>query len=224
MSPAPQNDTPDLKTLAAAAAVNQDASTTQQDVNREGHYGRFRTRRSSTPPPKGTDNTYGRYREFAIALRAAMNEAKVSASDLARIVWGSTTDKRGYSVARNRDRIGHYLSGTSYPEPENLQKIADALDVPVDDLASTRPPPVERPRRSLASNTVSTGELILTSLPAQPTKTRLQVDRVLHWEIAEQIHRILKKAEIKEPTEDREINPHVGEVVAGTDIENNGTK
>jgi transcriptional regulator with XRE-family HTH domain len=71
----------------------------------------------------------------------------LSASEVARRVWGSTKDKRGYDVARNRDRIGHYLAGTSYPEPENLQLLADALGLPIEDLAIDPADPDRRDQR-----------------------------------------------------------------------------
>jgi transcriptional regulator with XRE-family HTH domain len=62
----------------------------------------------------------------------------LNASQLARRVWGTVQDKRGYAVARNRDRIGHYLRGTSYPDPANLIRLAAALGVP----AATLVPPI----------------------------------------------------------------------------------
>lgn len=73
-----------------------------------------------------------------------MLERRISASDLARGVWGTMTDPRGYEVARNRDRIGHYLSGKSYPAMENLKKIAKVLGVDVEVLEKFQPAPVVR--------------------------------------------------------------------------------
>lgn len=90
-------------------------------------------------------HNYGRskansaYQAFADKLKAAMTKNKLSASEVARRVWGTTKDSRGYTVARNRDRIGHYLSGASYPEEDNLVKLAGAIGVSVEDLRSERP-------------------------------------------------------------------------------------
>jgi transcriptional regulator with XRE-family HTH domain len=87
-----------------------------------------------------------KYGFFAKTLRACMQQAGFNNSDLARRVWGTTTDSRGYPVARGRDRIGEYLSGDSYPKPENLWKLAGALGVSLTYLAfefldfSTEPP------------------------------------------------------------------------------------
>ena len=80
------------------------------------------------------------YRKFAIALRDAMAAKGLTASEVARRIWGQTKDRRGYQVARNRDRIGNYLAATSYPKAEILQKLADALEIPVTALRSDAAP------------------------------------------------------------------------------------
>jgi transcriptional regulator with XRE-family HTH domain len=67
---------------------------------------------------------------FAAALKAAMARQGLNASQLAARIWGTIKDKRGYAVARGRDRIGHYLRGTSHPDPANLIRLAAALGVP----------------------------------------------------------------------------------------------
>lgn len=69
---------------------------------------------------------------FAARLRQGMNGR--NNSDLAREVWGTIKDVRGYNVAKNRDRIAAYLNGSAYPEPENLAKIADVLGIPIEEL------------------------------------------------------------------------------------------
>ena len=96
-------------------------------------------------PHKAKDTGRAELQAFADALDALMKRAGVKPADLARMVWGTTVDSRGYTVSRNRDRIRSYLSAQSYPEPENLQKLAEALGMPVEELASTRPPAPERP-------------------------------------------------------------------------------
>jgi len=59
-------------------------------------------------------------------------------SDLARAVWGETTDTKGYKVAKNRDRISVYLHGAGFPKPSTLHKIAEVLGVAKDELAPER--------------------------------------------------------------------------------------
>lgn len=105
-----------------------------------------------------------------------MARNNLSASEVARRVWGTMKDSRGYEVARNRDRIGHYLSGTSYPEQANLEALAQAVGLSVEDLQIERPetgPPL-RPR-------TANENVVMTPLPVQPAEWRVkvQIDRVI---------------------------------------------
>jgi hypothetical protein len=74
------------------------------------------------------------HKEFAAWLAAQMAARGFNHSDLARAIWGTIKDTRGYDVARNRDRIGAYLSGTSYPELSTLYAMAQAFSVFPDDI------------------------------------------------------------------------------------------
>jgi transcriptional regulator with XRE-family HTH domain len=103
------------------------------------------------PSSKSVEKAEAPTDTFADTLRALMLKQRISASDLARSVWGTTTDKRGYEVARNRDRIGHYLSGASYPGKENLAKIAKALSVKLEVLEKAQPAPVVRTAEAKAA-------------------------------------------------------------------------
>jgi transcriptional regulator with XRE-family HTH domain len=81
---------------------------------------------------------------FANTLRTLMLDRRISASDLARAVWGTRKDHRGYDVAKGRDRIGHYLSGNSFPNQDTLAKLAKALHVNVGVLEKVQPTPAVR--------------------------------------------------------------------------------
>ena len=52
-------------------------------------------------------------RKTALAerLQRIMTEKGLSQSGLARGLWGTTKDERGYTVARNRQVVGKYLRG-----------------------------------------------------------------------------------------------------------------
>ena len=63
----------------------------------------------------------------------------MNASDLARAIWGTTQDYRGYTVAKNRDRALLYIRGQVCPSPENLVLIAQALGFEPDELSIERP-------------------------------------------------------------------------------------
>jgi hypothetical protein len=145
---------------------------------------------------------------FAKALGEAMRRANLSPSDVARLVWGTMTDKRGYEVARNRDRIGHYLKGVSFPEPENLQRLADAVGSSVEELTAS---PVGG---ETASGNLSglprrppgyvPGQLLHFDLVTPRRKMRLQVDRYIdlkHYDKIVELIRILAE----EPSDLEEV-------------------
>lgn len=72
---------------------------------------------------------------FGRRLQQLLDQKGMNYSDLARQVWGKTTTKSGYEVAKNRDRISVYISGKAFPDPRNLKKIADTLGIEVSELA-----------------------------------------------------------------------------------------
>lgn len=82
------------------------------------------------PPAAGASGVQRlEMQEFARKLHDLRTQKGMSQSDLARAIWGETTDTKGNPVAKNRDRISQYEKGRSYPEPHNLKALADALGV-----------------------------------------------------------------------------------------------
>ena len=75
------------------------------------------------------------HKAFAEWLAAQMAARRLNHSDLARVIWGTVPDTRGYDVAKNRDRIGAYLRGSSYPSLDTKYALAEAFDVGwIDDI------------------------------------------------------------------------------------------
>jgi hypothetical protein len=74
------------------------------------------------------------HKAFAEWLAAQMAARGFNRSDLARLIWGTVPDTRGYDVAKNRDRIGVYLSGAGYPSLDTKYKLAEVFDVFPDDI------------------------------------------------------------------------------------------
>lgn len=72
---------------------------------------------------------------FPKNLKKLRQDRGWSQSDLAREIWGTTKDGRGYDVARNRDRISVYEKGTSVPTEDHLREIATVLGVSPQELA-----------------------------------------------------------------------------------------
>ena len=81
---------------------------------------------------------------FSANLRQAMLDLNVNNAWLARALWGTRTDSRGYEVPRNRDRIGQYLKGTSLPNDANMRRMAEILKCDYEWLA----PPERRKAES----------------------------------------------------------------------------
>jgi len=178
------------KVLAESTEMRPQIDQTPQNVGQEAQ--------DVPSSPRQTQQTFGdtrlkprpEYKPFADALREAMTKGNLSASEVARRVWGITKDRRGYDVARNRDRIGHYLAGTSYPEPENLKELANAVGLTVEDLAIDRPEPAAGTRSPR-----QTTDMHITFLADRPDKARVQLDRVLDWGTALKIIEMIKADE-----------------------------
>lgn len=147
----------------------------------------------------------------------------MNASEVARRVWGTTVDSRGRTVARNRDRIGHYLAGTSYPEPDNLEALAKAVDVSVEALsierAASTPAPRARNHRPPVGNVLSVTRV--PNPPDQPRFARLQVDLILEEGVAQEFSKMLAQAEATHTLPIDQSYPN-GTVINGGKDDSNG--
>lgn len=128
--------------------------------------------------------------QFARRLHDALTAKGMSQSDLAREIWGSTQDTRGYTVAKNRDRIGSYLRGESVPEPQNLARMAEALGTTPEDLA---------PDIAAATVDRENPELAFTMVAGHPDKVHLQVNKLVDLTTATQVITLLTKAANSDP-------------------------
>jgi transcriptional regulator with XRE-family HTH domain len=86
--------------------------------------------------------------EFAERLTRIMSERHISQSDLARMMWGTMMDERGYEVARNRQVLGKYIAGTVNPRLATKRRMAEVLDVPLSEL-DPNSDPLARPGSGL---------------------------------------------------------------------------
>lgn len=71
---------------------------------------------------------------FPERLARLMEDNNVTKSDLARLMWGTIVDERGYDVPKNRQSIGKYLAGKATPTHKTIRLMADALKVNVGEL------------------------------------------------------------------------------------------
>lgn len=118
---------------------------------------------------------------FARRLHDALLEKGMSQSDLARAVWGTTEDPRGFEVAKNRDRVSQYLKGRSLPDRENAQKIASVLGIEVDDLVPPRGSSIDDEKP----------EVSMKALAGHSDKVRLTVNKTISFGLAAQIIALL---------------------------------
>lgn len=112
----------------------------------------------------------------------------LSQSDLARKVWGTTENKQGHTVARNRDRISQYLAGNNFPDPKNLKKIADALGCTPEELA---------PDAAAAAIDRENPEIAMTAIAGHTDKVHLQVNRLVSMATAVKVINLLTEEEKK---------------------------
>lgn len=123
---------------------------------------------------------------FARRLHELMVAKGLSQSELARSIWGKTTDSRGYDVAANRDRISSYLKGRSVPEPANMAKLAKELGVTVAELA---------PDATAAAVDRANPAVSMTMIAGHADKTHLQVNQLVRLEVAVKIIALLSEDE-----------------------------
>jgi len=129
----------------------------------------------ATPPPALMTLDQSREEQLKIfgeKIHAAMLRKQMNVSDLARAIWGTVTDYRGFVVAKNRDRAGFYVQGKSYPNEENLKKLAHALDLDVEELR------VEKPA-FIVHKKAENPNMKLTVMASEPNKALLEINLLL---------------------------------------------
>jgi transcriptional regulator with XRE-family HTH domain len=141
-------------------------------------------------PPSAAEAVAGRtptvqvgMEQFANRLHDLRTVKGWSQSELARQIWGEQTDKRtGRKSAKNRDRISCYEAGTSFPDPHNLSKLANALDVTPEALA---------PDLTGATVERQNPELALVSVAGHSDKVMLRINKLVPLGTATQIMALL---------------------------------
>lgn len=71
---------------------------------------------------------------FSDLLQRLLDERGMTRADLAKLVWGTIVDERGYTVAKNRQALSKYIAGKASPSRQTRLRIAEALGVPYTDL------------------------------------------------------------------------------------------
>lgn len=120
---------------------------------------------------------------FARRLHHRIHDLGISQSDLARKIWGSATDARGYNVAKNRDRISDYLKGV-VPDRQNLILLAKALDMPPEELF---------PEAMTSKMDRKNPPFELSMIPDDPSRALLLVNMVVPVALGADVIKLLSK-------------------------------
>ena len=115
---------------------------------------------------------------FAERLQRHLTDQNLTQSELARRLWGTMTDERGYEVAKNRQLLGKYLKGTIEPRIGTKRAIAKALDVPLAELAPESDPLV-RPGSGIRMEEVDQTHSLLEVNLVVPKGTAVEVMKIL---------------------------------------------
>jgi transcriptional regulator with XRE-family HTH domain len=136
-------------------------------------------------PPTGgrTPTQKHQMATFARKLHEIMTQKDMSGADLARRVFGEKVNKKtGYTEADGRDRISSYLHGKVFPEARTIRKIAEALNVPMEELApDATAAAVDREHLAFSMNTAV----------GHPGMTHLIVNMLVPMTLAAQIGGLL---------------------------------
>jgi transcriptional regulator with XRE-family HTH domain len=117
---------------------------------------------------------------FAERLERIMMERNLSRSDVARLIWGTMTDERGYTVARNRQVLGKYLSGEVEPRMSTKRRMAEVLSVPMAALDPSSDP-LDRPGSGIYVE------------PVDAVRSRIQVNMVAPNDVVRQVVVLLSR-------------------------------
>jgi len=119
---------------------------------------------ADTPEPEASKPQAGEAADLSPLGRRIQRATRLkswSQSDLARAMFGTMTDNRGYDVAKGRDRISNYMSGKTEPNYETIMHMARVLEVPVESLLPPRPTDTEISERCSLRNMPGTQHFLL---------------------------------------------------------------
>jgi transcriptional regulator with XRE-family HTH domain len=135
--------------------------------------------------------------KFAQRLRQLMSERELSQSELAAKIWGRHISSEGKNVAKGRDRISVWVSGKSFPDRENLQKLAKHLKVRPSELA---------PEAELKAAHSVAADWSLTKPHGEEGMSFFQAARYLPDDIAHEVIGLFIKADQRAPKPQRDRN------------------
>lgn len=138
------------------------------------------------PGDNATPIVTDRMAEFSRRLHYALLKKGMSQSDLARKIWNATrTGSDGFAQVVGRDRISSYINRKSMPSPATLQKIADALGMPVAELA---------PNLTASAVEKESPSLELKMVEGHTDKVLLRINQLVPLSVAAKIVGLIEEA------------------------------
>lgn len=122
--------------------------------------------------PAASDADADRKRRFADNLNKLLIRNGWKQADLARRMFGTTTDTKGFARAQNADAVSQYCAGRSMPEGNRLAHMAEVLGVAVEELTGEKPSPPTGVRFAPARD-ATTGRLVIDQNVSKATAAKI---------------------------------------------------
>ncbi len=137
--------------------------------------------------------------DFGNLLKHWMNLRDINDADLARLVFGTMIDERGYEVAKNRQLIGRYKVGKVIPKPSTQKAILLALGLSKEEFYQLVPNGKAdcTPNGKSSEYFRSISKIYISDGPQEGTKA-IEVSAVLDEPAARQIMSILLSGEAEQ--------------------------
>lgn len=116
---------------------------------------------------------------FPDRLQRFMDDKNLTRADIARSIWGTFHDERGYEVAKNRQVIGRYLQGKAYPSAATRRKLTSAIGVRYSDLFPNDDP----------TNEPGSG---ITMTQVSQKESKLDISVIVPHKIAEEVIKLIR--------------------------------
>lgn len=121
--------------------------------------------------------------EFSERLFNLMTTKGLSASDIARGMFGTTTNELGNQVAKGRDRVSHWVNAKKLPDAQNIQKLAILFGVNSEALI----PQVTAPARG------NNEKLVFEAVEGRPGFALIKVEKIVSASLAARIIAMLSE-------------------------------
>lgn len=115
--------------------------------------------------------------EFSERLYGLMTAKGLSASDVARGMFGTMANDAGNQVAKGRDRVSHWVNAKKLPDAENIEKLAVLLGVTSEALI----PQVSAPARG------NNEKIVFEAVEGRPGFALIKIEKIVSQSLGARI-------------------------------------